>query len=59
MVRFKDKVVIITGGGGVLGGSIAKGFINEGAKVVLLGRTKKHLQIKLINLKMLNTEYFV
>lgn len=43
MDRYKDKVVIITGGGGVLGGSIAKGFIEEGARVVLLGRTKKTL----------------
>ena len=30
----KDKVAIVTGAGGVLGGSIARSFIKEGAKVV-------------------------
>ncbi len=46
MNRFKDKIVIVTGGGGTLGGSIAKAFINEGAKVVLIGRTLVKLQAK-------------
>jgi NAD(P)-dependent dehydrogenase (short-subunit alcohol dehydrogenase family) len=34
MFSIKDKVAIITGAGGVLGGSIAKSFIEAGAKVV-------------------------
>lgn len=46
MSRFKNKVVVITGGGGSLGGSIAKQFVEEGAKVVLLGRTLSTLKKK-------------
>lgn len=34
----KDKVVVITGGTGVLGSCIAEHLANEGAKVVILGR---------------------
>lgn len=44
MSRFKNKVVIVTGGGGSLGGSIAEKFVEEGAKVVLLGRTLSSLE---------------
>lgn len=36
----KDKVIVITGGYGVLGSSIAKHMINSGAKVVILGRNE-------------------
>lgn len=45
-MEFKDKVAVITGGGGVLGGSIAKAFAAEGAKIVLLGRTVSSLEEK-------------
>lgn len=34
----KDKVVVITGGYGVLGGSMAEYLAKEGAKVVIVGR---------------------
>ena len=34
----KDKVVVITGGTGVLGKAIAFHLAEEGAKVVILGR---------------------
>ena len=34
----KDKVVVITGGTGVLGKAIAFHLAEEGAKVVVLGR---------------------
>lgn len=37
----KDKVVVITGGTGVLGRCIGNYLAKEGAKVVLLGRNKK------------------
>ena len=33
------KVAVITGAGGVLGGSIAKCFMQQGAKVVAAGQT--------------------
>jgi NAD(P)-dependent dehydrogenase (short-subunit alcohol dehydrogenase family) len=44
MHRFGNKVVIVTGGGGVLGGSIAEAFHKEGAQVVLIGRTLATLE---------------
>ncbi|GAA4232848.1 SDR family oxidoreductase [Postechiella marina] len=39
--NIKDKVVIITGGYGVLGSNIAKHFIEAGAKVAILGRNQE------------------
>ncbi len=46
MRRFSDKVVVVTGGAGTLGGKIAGAFISEGAKVVLLDRDIESLQDK-------------
>ena len=40
----KDKVAVITGASGILGGSLAKSFIEAGAKVVMLGRNHETLQ---------------
>lgn len=40
MYNLKDKVAVITGGNGVLGGAIAKGLAQSGAKVGILGRSK-------------------
>ncbi|WP_343329726.1 SDR family oxidoreductase [Polaribacter staleyi] len=39
--NIKDKVIIITGGYGVLGSNIAKHLIASGAKVAILGRDKE------------------
>lgn len=39
MTALKNKVAIITGGNGVLGGAIAKGLSAQGVKVGILGRT--------------------
>ena len=38
-LKLKDKVVVVTGGGGAIGSAIAMQFGREGAKVVVTGRT--------------------
>ncbi|WP_298537426.1 SDR family oxidoreductase [uncultured Algibacter sp.] len=38
LFNIKNKVIILTGGYGVLGSNIAKYFVNSNAKVVILGR---------------------
>lgn len=40
LFSIKDKVVVITGGTGVLGACISRYLANEGAKVAILGRRK-------------------
>lgn len=43
-MRLKDKVSIVTGASSDIGASIAKKFVEEGAKVVLLGRNLDSLE---------------
>jgi len=38
MFNLKDKVAIVTGGNGVLGGAMAQGLAEAGARVAILGR---------------------
>ncbi|HBG54063.1 MAG TPA: D-mannonate oxidoreductase, partial [Rikenellaceae bacterium] len=39
----KDKVAVITGAGGVLGGSLARHFVAQGARVAALDIRKEQL----------------
>jgi len=41
LFSLKDKVIIVTGGTGVLGSSFVKAILNEGGKIVLLGIDKE------------------
>ncbi|MEX0290087.1 MAG: SDR family oxidoreductase [Flavobacteriaceae bacterium] len=43
MTRFKDKVVVVSGGNSGIGLETVKGFLNEGAKVVFSGRRQEAL----------------
>ncbi|MEX0609193.1 MAG: SDR family oxidoreductase [Balneolaceae bacterium] len=51
MNDLSGKVVIITGGGGAIGGAIAKAFLREGSRVVLMGRTMETLEEKAREIK--------
>jgi len=44
MFKLKDKVAIVTGGNGVLGGAIAKGLAAQNVKVGILGRTTETVE---------------
>ena len=44
----KDKVAVLTGGGGVLAGEMARGFLNAGAKVALLDINEDTLKKKIV-----------
>jgi len=43
-VRLKDKIAIVTGASSDIGVSISKRFVEEGAKVVMIGRNLKKLE---------------
>ncbi len=47
----KDKVAVVTGGGGVLGGSISKSLLQAGAKVVILDIREENLISRVEELK--------
>ena len=40
----KGKVAVVTGGSGVLGGAMAKGLLQAGAKVCIIGRTESKVE---------------
>ena len=42
---FKNKVAVVTGAGGTLCSAIAIDLAKQGAKVVLVGRTKEKLEV--------------
>ncbi|WP_413711783.1 SDR family oxidoreductase [Rhizobium sp. Rhizsp82] len=44
MERFKDKVVVVTGGGSGIGFAAARLFAGEGAKVIIIGRNEAALR---------------
>ncbi len=46
----KGKVIIITGGAGVLGGSIAKHLLIQGAKIIIISRSEESISKKISEL---------
>jgi NAD(P)-dependent dehydrogenase (short-subunit alcohol dehydrogenase family) len=54
----KGKVAVITGAGGVLGGSIAKSFVKAGAKVVAIDIRQENLDTRVAELTALGGEVF-
>ena len=51
LFNLKDKVAVLTGGGGILAGEMAKGFLKVGAKVVLLDINEDNLNKRIESLK--------
>lgn len=56
LFSIKEKVVVITGGAGVLGGSLALYLVENGAKVVILGRNKESLNKMLDEIKKVGSD---
>lgn len=50
-MRLKDKVAIITGGSGVLGGAIAMGLAAQGVKIAILGRTAHKVETRVAQIE--------
>jgi len=45
MLKFQDKVALITGSGTGIGQAIAKKFVENGASVIILGRRREPLEV--------------
>ena len=43
-MKFKDKTIVVTGGGSGIGRQVAEDLFSEGASVVIVGREKKKLE---------------
>ncbi|MDR2840099.1 MAG: SDR family oxidoreductase [Paludibacter sp.] len=56
MYSIKNKVAVITGAGGVLGGSVAKSFVAAGAKVVAMDIRQEPLDKRVEELKTINPD---
>ena len=44
MLKFQNKVALITGSGTGIGMTVAKKFVENGASVIILGRRKEPLE---------------
>lgn len=59
MEKFLEKqVAIITGGGGGIGGAVAGALMENGARVVLAGRTEPPLKERLTSLRQIHQDVF-
>jgi len=54
LFNLENKVAVLTGGGGILAGEMAKGFLNAGVKVVILDINDENLKKKTEALKQIN-----
>lgn len=51
MFEVKNKIAVVTGGGGVLGSNISRGLLQAGAKVIILDIRAEVLEQKIADLK--------
>ncbi len=47
LFAIKNKVAVVTGGSGTLGGSISKYLAANGVKVAVIGRTQENVDLRL------------
>ena len=59
MGKLDNKVAIVTGGGSGIGAATAKLLVEQGAKVLIVGRTESKLQATVENINNPNVSYFV
>lgn len=50
LFNIKDKVIVITGGTGVLGGSVAESLAASGSKIIILGRDQQTVDNKALEI---------
>lgn len=55
LFTIEEKVVVITGGVGVLGGSLATYLAQQGAKIAILSRNQQNIDIKVNELKKIHS----
>ena len=58
-MKLENKVALITGGSNGIGYAVAKGFLKEGAKVIICGSRKETADAAVENLKKENQDYVV
>jgi len=56
LFNIEGKVIVLTGGGGILAGEMAKGFLKAGAKVALLDINEENLKKKVNSLSQISSE---
>jgi NAD(P)-dependent dehydrogenase (short-subunit alcohol dehydrogenase family) len=56
LFNLENKVAVLTGGGGVLAGEMAKGFLNAGVKVAILDINEANLKERTDELKKVNKD---
>lgn len=56
MFDISGKVAVVTGAGGVLGGSIARSLMQAGAKVVAMDIRQENLDVRVAELKSIHTD---
>lgn len=54
LFNLEGKVAVLTGGGGILAGEMAKGFLNAGAQTILLDINEDNLNKKVESLKTIS-----
>ena len=56
MLKFQDKIALITGSGTGIGKAIAKRFVENGASVIILGRRREPLEETSVMLEKIISE---